>query len=325
MPANLPPQYHEAEKTYRMAKSTQEKLKALETMMAIMPKHKGTDRLRGDLRRKMSKLTEELETRYATGKKGLSYQVKREGAGQAALLGLPNVGKSQLLSAITNATPDVADYPFTTKTPIPGMMRFENIQIQIVDIPPITSPEPQPWLANLLRNADILLVIVDLGAEPLNQVETVFQELTKLSIEPVAKGDVAQQMMSKRVLVIGNKDDLNNASENYQRLSARYDAQFPLISVSAKEGIGLEELKKGIYQALDIIRVYTKAPGRKPDSDEPVVLKKGSTIEDAAEAVHKDFRNKLKYALVWGSGKFDGQKVRRDHVLEEGDVIELHI
>ncbi len=315
MPANLPPQYHEAEKSYREAKSPQEKIRALETMLAIMPKHKGTDKLRADLRRRMSKLSEELETKFVVGKKGLSYQVKREGAGQAVLLGLPNVGKSQLLAAITNATPEVADYPFTTQTPIPGMMGFENIQIQIVDIPPITNQESQPWLVNLLRSADILLIVVDLGAEPLNQVETVLQELNKLSIEP----------MAKRVLVIGNKSDLDSASENYHRLSAKYDAQFPLISISAKEGIGLEELREGIYRALDVIRVYTKAPGRKADFDEPVVLERGSTVADAAEAVHKDFRDKLKYALVWGSGKFNGQKVKREHTLEDGDIVELHI
>jgi small GTP-binding protein len=315
MPANLPPQYHEAEKSYRQAKSAQEKIRALETMLAIMPKHKGTDKLRADLRRRMSRLSEELETKYVIGKKGLSYQVKREGAGQAVLLGLPNVGKSQLLAAITNATPDVADYPFTTQTPIPGMMGFENIQIQIVDLPPITNHESQPWLVNLLRSADIFLILVDLGAEPLDQVETVLQELNKLSIEP----------MAKRVLVIGNKSDLDSASENYHRLSAKYDAQFPLISISAREGIGLEELREGIYQALDVIRVYTKAPGRKADFDEPVVLERGSTVADAAEAIHKDFRDKLKYALVWGSGKFDGQKVKREHTLEDGDIIELHI
>jgi len=284
-------------------------------MLAIMPKHKGTDKLRADLRRRMSKLSEELETKYVIGKKGLSYQVKREGAGQAVLLGLPNVGKSQLLAAITNATPDVADYPFTTQTPIPGMMGFENIQIQIVDLPPITNHESQPWLVNLLRSADIFLILVDLGAEPLDQVETVLQELNKLSIEP----------MAKRVLVVGNKSDLDSASENYHRLSAKYDAQFPLISISAKEGIGLEELREGIYRALDVIRVYTKAPGRKADFDEPVVLERGSTVADAAEAIHKDFRDKLKYALVWGSGKFDGQKVKREHTLEDGDIIELHI
>jgi len=213
MPANLPPQYHEAEKSYRQAKSAQEKIRALETMLAIMPKHKGTDKLRADLRRRMSRLSEELETKYVVGKKGLSYQVKREGAGQAVLLGLPNVGKSQLLSAITNATPDVADYPFTTQTPIPGMMGFENIQIQIVDIPPITNHESQPWLVNLLRSADILLIVVDLGAEPLNQVETVLQELNKLNIEPMAKS----------VLVIGNKSDLDNASENYHRLRMSFE------------------------------------------------------------------------------------------------------
>lgn len=312
MPANLPPQYHEAEKSYRAAKTTQEKIKALETMLAIMPKHKGTDKLRAELRRKIAKLSEEAERKYATAKTGGGYVIKREGAGQAILIGPPNVGKSQLLSAITNASPEIADYPFTTQNPTPGMMRFENIQIQIVDMPPITN-KPEPWFHNILTSADLLLIVVDLAYEPIEQVAIVIEGLEELRI------------VAKKALLIGNKNDSANAAQNYRTLSSKYSAEFPLISISAKQGTGLEELKREIYELLGIIRVYTKTPGNKPDFAEPVVLKKGSTVQDAAESIHKDFRNKLKHALLWGSGKFSGQKVKRDHVLQEGDIIELHI
>ncbi len=326
MPTNLPPQYFQAEKDYRSAKTAQEKIAALETMLAIMPKHKGTDKLRAELRRKIAKFSEEMERKYALGKKGDSYQVDREGAGQAILVGLPNVGKSQLLSAISNALPEVADYPFTTTTLTPGMMEFENIQVQIVDTPPLTDNEPQPWLHNLLRNADLLLLVVDLDRDPAQQLGIIFEILSKVRIKPIGREEeTSPEAAPKKALVIGNKNDLTSAGENYQRLRAEYDAQFPVISVSATAGLGLEELKHQIYKALGIIRVYTKAPGGKPELTEPVVLPQGSTVDDAAGSVHKDFRAKLKYALVWGSGKFDGQRVKRDHVLAEGDIIELHI
>jgi len=108
-------------------------------------------------------------------------------------------------------------------------------------------------------------------------------------------------------------------------LKNKYEGQLPVMAISTKEGIGLEELKREIYQTLDIIRVYTKMPGQKPDFNDPIVLDKGSTLEDAAAAVHKDFAHKLKYARIWGSGKHDGLMAKRDHILKDGDVIELHL
>ena len=98
-----------------------------------------------------------------------------------------------------------------------------------------------------------------------------------------------------------------------------------MVCVSARDGNGLDEMRLGMYNALEVIRVYTKAPGQKADPTEPVVMNKGSTVEEVAESIHKDFGSKLKYARVWGSGKFDGQKVKRQHVLQEGDTVELHI
>ena len=325
MPANLPPQYFEAEKRFRMAKSPEEKIEALEAMLAIMPKHKGTDKLHADLRRKIAKISEEAEKKYATSRK--SYYIKKEGAGQVALVGLPNVGKSQLLAAVTEASPEVADYPFTTRTPTIGMMKFENTQIQLVDTPPVTGRDSRIWLNNIARNADLIAIIVDLSNGPVEQVETTLQELENMGIVPATNNtqEATIGRRQRKMLIIGNKNDLENSSANWRQLTLQYNARFPVIAISAKEGNSLEKLKREIFEALDIIRVHTKTPGTKPDLTNPVILKRGSTVKDAAESIHKDFRSKLKYAMVWGSGKFDGQRVGQEHILQDGDIIELHI
>ena len=326
MPANLPPEYFHAEKRYRQAKTPEEKVEALEAMLSIMPKHKGTDKLRAVLRSKMAKFSEEAQRKLATGRRGDAYYVKKEGAGQVILVGLPNAGKSQLVAVVTEASPNVADYPFSTQDPTPGMMNFENIQIQLVDIPPIIDRDARPWLPNLLRGADLLLLIVDLSQEPEIQMEAIFEELEKLRIKPVGRTESTEQgVYQKKALIAGNKDDVEGSGGNYRELESQYGAQFPIVSISAREGTGLEVLKREIYRLLEIIRVYTKAPGRKADLEEPVILKRGSTVGDFAQSIHKDFHAKLKYAQLWGSGKFDGQRVSREHILEDGDVVELRI
>jgi len=326
MPANLPPQYFEAEKRYRLAKDPEEKIEALQSMLAIMPRHKGTDKLHAELRRKIARLSQEAEKKYATARRA-GFQIRREGAGQVVLVGLANVGKSQLLAAVTDASPEIAAYPFTTKTPTPGMMKFEDIQIQLVDTPPIRHRNVRILLANTLRGTDLITIVVDLGIEPTNQVEASLQALAEARIEPLVDGarEGGSGSYQKKMLIIGNKDDLENSNGNWKKLNEQYNALFPLVSISAKEGNGLEELRKAVYEALDIVRVYTKAPGAKADLTEPVILRRGSTVQDAAESIHKDFKHELKYAVIWGSGKYDGQKVSKTHVLKDGDVIEFHI
>jgi len=314
MPANLPPQYFAAEKNYRLAKTTPAKIKAVEEMLAIMPKHKGTDHLRAELRRKISKLTEASEKKSATQRASM-FSIEKEGAAQVVVIGLPNAGKSQIVSSITNASPAIAEYPYTTRSATPGMMEFENIQIQLIDTPPLMPQSIEPWFQHMLVQADALLPVVDLSDAPLAQMEAIIAQLENMKIG----------LGEKKALIIGNKIDLEQSNENYIALQNKYNEQLPVIAISAREGAGLEELKREIYQMLDIIRVYTKAPGQKPDFTDPIVLERGSTLEDAAASVHKDFRAKLKYARVWGSGKHDGLMVKRDHVLQDGDVIELHI
>jgi ribosome-interacting GTPase 1 len=326
MPANLPPQYFEAEKRFRAAKEPEEKIAALQAMLAIMPRHKGTDKLHAMLRQKIARFSQEAERKYATARRA-GFYISREGAGQIMLVGPANAGKSQLLAALTEAIPEIAEYPFTTKTPIPGMMKFEDIQIQLVDTPPIGRKEVRVLLSNVLRNADLIAIVVDLSREPTSQAEAALQGLREARIEPLTDDgtQVTPGSYPRRMLIVGNKNDLPGSNENWERLRSQYARLFPLVSISAREGGGLEEFKRAVYQALNIIRVYTKTPGSKADLTDPMILKKGSTLEEAAESLHKDFYQNLKYAVVWGSGKYDGQRVSKGHVLQDGDIVEFHI
>jgi len=269
MPANLPPQYFEAERKFRSAKEPVDKKAALEEMLAIMPKHKGTDHLRADLRRKIAKLTQVTEKKAATQR--ASMLIDKEGAAQVVVVGLPNVGKSQLVSSLTNASPTVAEYPFTTSAATPGMMKFENIQIQLIDTPPLTEQAIEWWLPHMIRRADVLLIVVDLSDAPLAQVETILVELERRKVT-VGQGGV-------KALIIGNKLDVTNAGEKYSTLKNKYQEQLPLIAISAKEGIGLEELRREVYEILNIIRVYTKIPSQKPDFNDPIILERGSRLD----------------------------------------------
>ncbi len=313
MPANLPPQYFEAEKRFRSSKNPLEKIDALEEMLAIMPKHKGTDHLKAELRSRIAKLTQQAGKK--TGGHRATMLIQKEGAAQVAIIGLPNVGKSLLVSNLTNANPTVADYPFTTHIATPGMMLFENIQIQLIDTPPFVIQTSESWLPHIFRRADALICVVDLSNDPLLQVETILNQLVEKRIGITD---------SRRLLIVGNKLDLDYQNNLYH-LHNKYQQQYPVVGVSAKESNEFDPLKLAIYELLNIIRVYTKIPGGKPDFTDPITIPKGSTLEDAAEAVHKDFKLKLKYARIWGSGKHDGAMIRKKHILQDNDIIELHL
>jgi ribosome-interacting GTPase 1 len=328
MPANLTPQYFEAEQRYRRARSAPEKLAALQDMLAVMPKHKGTDHLKAGLRAKMAQLMEEIERPRRTGGGQVQpFSLRKEGAGQAVLIGLPNVGKSQLLVTLTGAGAKVADYPFTTKTPVPGMLQFENVRIQLVDTPAINDRDMQTRLFSLLRNSDVLLLVIDLSADGLEQAQEAIRELQDWGYKLLGKDeapDPEELRVQKRVILVGSKGDEEGALDQFQLLEAQYGGRFPVVLVSALEEVGLEELAQEIFKALNRVRVYTKPPGGQADYNTPIVLPDGSRVEDAAEHLHKDWKRKLKYAVLWGSSKFEGQRVGRDYILADGDVMELH-
>jgi ribosome-interacting GTPase 1 len=327
VPTNLPPQYFEAEKTYRQAKTPADKIEALETMLAVMPKHKGTDHLKADLRARIARLTQEAQRQAGGAARAQLYDVRKEGAGQIALVGLPNVGKSALLAALTEATPKVADYPFTTQLPQPAMMLVENVSLQLVDLPPIVPDATQPWHRALIRQADLMLLIVDLSGDPLDEWETQLNELRRLRIEPIAPGTAAAEpaeLIQRPALLVATKADRPDAIDGLELLKLEVDGRLPIVPVSATEEAGLDDLRQRALAALDVIRVYTKPPGRPADRSKPFVLKRGSTIEELADLIHHELREKLKYALLWGaSGKFGGQRISRHHQLDDEDVVEL--
>ena len=320
MPANLPPQYFSAEKKYREAKTPQEKISALEEMLTIMPKHKGTDKLRAALRRKRAQFKNALEAKRKT-KKGLSYVIEKQGAGQVAMVGLPNSGKSLLVKNLTKATPDVADYPYTTRIPVPGMMDYEDIQIQLIDLPPLSEDYMQPWLGDILKRADLLLIILDLTHDPLNQWQRVLTLLGRFKIT-VVKEKIQSGFFIKKAVVIANKLDVTGARETFEIFKSFWEENLPLIPVSVKEGKNLDLVSKVLFERLEVIRVYSKAPGKKPDLTQPFILKKGSTVYEFADKVHHHIAANLKFARIWNT-QLKGLRVEREYVLKDKDIVEL--
>lgn len=327
MPANLTPEYKKAEEAFRQAKTREDKIAALEHMMAVIPKHKGTDRLQGDLKRRLSKLRE-LDDKQG-GKRADPFRIRREGAGQAVLVGAPNSGKSAILAALTNARPEIAPYPFTTAKPQPGMMDFEDIQIQIVDTGPVAPERVETYHSNLVRTTDIILCVADLAApDPAAQYREVAAVFSDINIifdaEPPA-GQPNYGPLKKKTLLIVNKYDLDEDDILLGAVRESIADELPVFPVSAETRAGIGELRRAIFDALHIIRIYSKIPGRPPDLKAPFVLPDGSTVQDVARAVHNEFAENLKYARIWGSRKFDGQMVQRDYVVKDKDVIELHM
>lgn len=326
MPANLTPAYHAAEQRLREARTPDEKIAALEEMLAVIPKHKGTDRLQGDLKARIAKLRK-LEGKKG-GHKGWSPMVRREGAGQVALVGPANTGKSSLVRRLTNSRPEVADYPFTTREPVPGMMPFENVSIQLVDLPPLSDQHLEPWLFDVIRQADLFWLVVA-AEDPLGQIDQTRTVLStgRIELRPAGPSPPAAEApgwRSRHAIVVVTGLDRPGAAGNVEALDDLLEARWPIVAVSAETGEGLEELRRRTFAALDLVRVFTKQPGRPPDLREPFTLPRGSTVGDLAERIHKDVLARMKFARVWGRQVFDGQTVQRDHVLAEGDVVEIH-
>ncbi|MGQ4810075.1 GTPase Obg [Candidatus Entotheonellaceae bacterium PAL068K] len=331
MPANLTPQYIEAEHRFRAAKTPAEKTACLEEMLRVIPKHKGTDKMRADLRRRLSKLKSD-PNKAGSAHRGYGVQVDKEGAGQIVILGAPNVGKSALLNALTKANPEVANYPFTTRKPMPGMVTFENVQVQLVDLPPLSRDYMESWMAQIARNTNALLLMVDLSnADVLEEMELLTDVLKEWKILPTQRRftpeeceDLPTGVVPLRALLVGNKCDLQESEARWEVLHELYGDHWPMLEVAVTTGYHLETLSRELYALLDVVRVYTKAPGKKPDLSAPFTLPCGSTVAAVAATVHKDFAARLKFARIWSAKKYDGQMVPRDYVVHEEDVIELH-
>ena len=327
MPANLTPQYLEAEKIFREAKTKEEKLAALEEMYALLPKHKGTEKLKATIKQRISKLKKAEEKKIT--KAGEVLLVKREGSGQLALIGPPNSGKSSLLAALTKAKPKIGPYPFTTSMPLPGIMEFEDVQIQLIDLPPITEAGLEGWHFNIIRNSDALLFVIDTeDADVLSEIEGVVKELKSRRVE-LAKDDKDKKppvgTVYKRTIVVASKIDSSLALDNLSVVEEFFAERFKIIPFSTLDKEKTPTLKEEIFKILKIIRIYSKPPGKSPDLDKPFTLPVGSTVTDLAKAIHKDFSSGLEKARLWGSARFAGQAVPYNYVLKDKDIVELHL
>jgi len=312
MPANLSPDYHRAEDRFRQAQSVEDKIEALEEMLRVIPKHKGTDGLQGDIKARIAKLKKQPASK--AGKASHSHLIPREGAGQIALVGPPNTGKSTLVAALTHATPEIAAYPFTTREATPGMMRYEDIAFQLVDLPPLNDDHVEPWIFDMVRRADLVWIVVTVE----NAVDGL--ELTRRILQ--AKGIDIETV--KRALVVTTGIDREGGEEDVAIVDELLDHRWPLTPVSVTTNRGIDELARRTFAALSIVRVYTKQPGKPADRAAPFTLPRGATVGDLAARVHKDLAASMKHARIWGPSAFEGQVVHGDHVLAEGDVVEIH-
>jgi ribosome-interacting GTPase 1 len=330
MAANLTPQYLEAEAEYKKAQTAEERLACLKKMYSLLPKHKASEKLQADLKTKISEAKAEVERERKSPKKaGVSYKIPKQGAGQYVILGAPNTGKSRLVSRLTRAAPEVAPYPFTTREPHAGMMDWEDVRAQLIDTPPITADYMEGYLSSMVRTADAALLLVDLGDDdgPFGAeavIEKLAQTKTILSgPEPAATED--SNIIHIKTLLAANKADLPGASERLEVVRELFGQRFPVHAIAAEHGTGLEDLRSAMYRFLNVIRVYTKQPGKPPDLTSPFTCPAGSTLVEMAALVHRDFAQNLKSARIWGTGVYDGQTIKRDHVLHDKDIVELHV
>jgi uncharacterized protein len=302
MPINAHPDYIKAEKDYYDASSDEEKLAALEEMLKWVPKHKGAETLRKNIRTRYKKLKQE----FAKSKKksGSKKGIKKEQL-QAVIIGLTNSGKSSILKAITNANPKIASYGFTTTEPEIGTLDYEGCNIQIIDLPPIASPNFDKGIVN---NAETLLIVV----EKIDEIKSILEQ-------------VKQNKNSKKIIIF-NKIDLYNENTKRKIKETLKSKRYTHELVSTKSNEGLEELKEKILKSFPIIRIYTKHPGKKQKhQDKPVVLQKDSTLADVAEKILHGYSKKVKYAKVTGpSAKFKNQKIGLKHIVKDKDVVEFY-
>ncbi|MBS7287962.1 MAG: 50S ribosome-binding GTPase [Candidatus Freyarchaeota archaeon] len=385
MPVNLGAEAQVALKKLEEAKTKEEQIQAIEELLAKMSKHKGTEKLERQLKKRLARLREEVEREKARrAKSAPSFNIKKEGGGQVVLVGLTNSGKSLLLNRLTGADAKVGDYPFTTTFPEVGILDFGGAMIQIVESPPLfdgcAESANGPRLFSLIRNADVVALVVDLSIAPLPQISTLLKELEKQKIylnkqrpniqirktgeggiqligsslfkgdtkellaflasrrivnavvhikEPVTIEDIKLAMDEsasfKPALIIASKGDVPGSARNFKVLRECYDSRFPIYPVSSLTCKGLDELSNALFSSLNIIRVYTKEPGGLM-SDKPIVLKKGATVRDVIKRIRPSMLKNFNYAKVYGpSAKYDGEKVGLDHVLMDGDIIQIHV
>lgn len=390
MVTNLPAEAKAKWAEVVVCRSTPRKIELMREFLALVPKHKGTSKLVANIKRRIAELEHELESSKARRKSGGRYgfAIPKEGAGQIVILGPPNVGKSSLLAAVTNAKPEISPIPFTTQKPTPGMLQYEDIQFQLVEAPAIVEGASEgrmngTQVLGLARNADGLIIMLDLSENVLNQLSMILSELEKIGIlvekpegevEVIRRGhsvgiqiigggtlidcslnDVKDLLNSYRItsamvkisgrvrlddvenaifssniykpsIIIANKIDSPNAETNLTLLKKALEGRhIPIIPASCINNIGLEKIGEAIFKMLNIIRIYTKELFSKNPSEKPLVVKSGTCVIEVAKRIHSEMFRNFKYAKIWGpSAKYPGEKVGPNHLLMDGDIVEIH-
>lgn len=331
MAVNQSPMYQKAEERYRSAVTADEKLAALEEMLRLVPKHKGSEKLQAQLKQKIKSAREDSQKAHRPGGGGRDpFAIPKQGAGQVVLLGAANVGKSSIVGTLTEAKVEIADFPFSTHGPVPGMAKHEDVPIQLVDLPPVMDGHAPPGMMNFCRVSDAILLVLDLSAlDLLDQYQMPLAMLAEKSMRPVSRSilefdDDEQAALPKRLLVAANKCDTPGATDNFEGLKELCGTELMMLPVSARTGEGLPAMMATLFDLLNVIRIYPKKPGKPVDYKEPFILTKGATVQDLAYHVHRELAEGLKTARIWGGGVHDGQQVHHTHVLTDKNVVELH-
>lgn len=288
MPVNPGIQYQLAEKGFQEANTVSEKLKALHNMLSKCPKHKSSEHLQKEIKERIAKYKKILEKEKQSKKRSSYLSLKKEGDASVVLIGIPNSGKSYLLSKLTNAKPLISEHEFSTKKPEVGILDYKGVKIQLVELPALVenyvNTDKGPFYLSIIRNFDLIVYVLNAGKDFNKQLDLLYSELEKNDIK-------------KKIIFYGGKFKLS-----------------------------LDELKDKIWKSLGLIKVYTKSVDKKKPDYPPVALKKGKTVRNLALVVHKDFVKRFKFARVWGgSVKHGGSRVGLDHELKDEDVVELHI
>jgi len=326
MPANLTPEYEKAELRFRQAATDEERVAALEEMLAVIPKHKGTEKMQADLKRRLSQLRRaEQRSGHGEHKGPDPFHIPRSGAGQVVLIGPPNTGKSSLLAATTHAEAKIGDYPFTTVVPQPGMWQRDDVQIELVDTPAVTADHVPTGLMGTIRNADVVCVVVEAGETALEQIEETLGALSARGVSlrsvPCIRRDPVESNLQAGLILL-NKVQRESAID-LPALRGLYP-HLKFVVVNTRDGIGLEDWFRSLWDLLARVRVYAKEPGKAPDLHKPFVLPLGATVADLARQIHRDLPDRMRYARLWGHSRFEGQQVHKTEPLRDRDVVEIH-
>jgi len=331
MPANLPPQYYELEREFKQESDPNEKLRLAKELLAMMPKHKGTDKLQAELKAKISKLKKQIDggdKKHGARHADTHDHIEREGAAQIILIGPPNSGKSSLVDALTHAKPLIGDYPYTTRETLAGMMEYDTVQLQLIDTPPISEELFESYMPNLIRQADRVMLVVDVSIPGFNsRIEVLKNKLEekRIILSPSIPEKIDDPRFAYKIALIAAHKFLDEGGERGLSELKNLYPDFTVIPTSILDDDSMENFKKTVFDSLGVIRVYTKKVGHDPDFRDPIILPIGGTVEEAAKTIHKDFAHNLHFAKIWGKGKFEGQRVKNSYVLSDKDVIEFHI